>query len=770
MGEEMTTPEQWEDPTGPLKKLAVELRFGEEELQLTEKTYELYYWTERYNVSEQLFRTEDKTNIKERLDDLDDVLLRVRDKYGPALTLQFKSGGVPVLTLNTDYDRAKLDAFYGKFAGSVSLTLEVRIDKQALATYWGLEHTAVIVKLFLYADALVRALSFPLPEIEQGEEALFKDATGQQKVLILVPEHEIELDGEYLAVLGGEAMARWQVYATSTRPNPEGVKFVHTEASEKLRWVQFDLDHLTPHHLNVSWKEPKQGGTGAPPKNAPVALALYGQLFACSLFYMAGHSSLGSGGKGGSNGTAAAAGGAEESPQWVSTFSADKYLTKFDVGDTKKLAEALAEANPEKPWEAALAIAKLATWCYDVPMKRGVAERLSVLQNVVASSMQGNSPSVNCREMARQAVSLYVRAHMRYESFTQKELDKYLTQVKELEDAVEETTKGYNEQVQTLTKSLTDNMLAAVAVVVGSFIAAIFKSPFETNVFLFGTSIYVAYLLVFPVCVGLASAWQRFADSKKSFGKRKREFARMLAETEINQIVGETVTDRESWFRKWFGFTLALYVIVLVLVIVSILTVPSLIKSWGDSFKLNEVSYGESPTSDTVPLIIRGENFNKDKEIIVNVGSYRFTNTDGQTMKVHGTTVLAIMPRQIDLAAITDKSQRLVTVRQGQADAKEIALPEGAAPIPRPVFVSWKRLPAKGGGSLEAYGNNYDSISGISLGGTNWEFKSLDDGKRLEMRVPVTFKEPLASRVLEVTLKNGEKMQATVAINPTKAK
>jgi hypothetical protein len=766
MGEEMTTQERWKDPTGPLKKLAAAFRFEEEKLQLSEGTYELYYWIEQYAVSELLFNSDDKNDIGQRLADLDAVLLEIREKYGPALTLQLKSGGVPVLTLNQDYERVELDKFYGKFASSPSLTLEVRINKQALATFWDLEHAAVIVKLFLYTEALVSALSLPLAEIEQGEEALFKDATGQQKVLILVPEHEIELDGEYLAVVGGEAMARRETYAKSTQPDPEKVKFMYQEASNKLRWVQIDLDHLTPLHLMVRWQNPQEGGRGAPPKDDRVAAALYGQLFACSLLYMASYSSL-DGGKGGAQ---AAAAGAALPPVWVSTFSADKYLTKCDVGDAKKLSEVLEEASADKPWEAALAIAELAKWCYDTQMKRGVGERLGVLQNVVASSMQGNSASVNCRELARQAASLKARAVVRYDSFVQKELDKYLTQVKELEDAIEETTKGYNDQVQTLTKSLTDNMLAAVAVVVGSFIAAIFKSPFETNVFLFGTSIYVVYLLLFPISVGLVSAWQRFDDSKKSFGKRKREFAQRLTETEVNRIVGETVTDRERWFSRWFKFTAVLYAVVLGLVILSIFTVPSLIKSWGDSFELREVSYGEPATGDAVPLIIRGENFNKDKEIVVNVGGSRFTNTDGQTLKVHGTTVLTLMPRQIDLTAISDKSQRLVTVRQGQAGAKEIALPEGAAPIPRPLFVSWKHVPAKGGGSLEAYGSNYNSISRISLGGMSWEFKSLDDGKRLEMRVPVTFKEPLASRVLEVTLKNGEKMQATVAINLTKAK
>lgn len=768
MGEEMTTPARWRHPTEPLQKLAAELRFDEDKLQLSEGLDVLSYTDEQYDVPARLALPADAVEREKRLAALDAALAGAREKYGTSLKFQFKVGSATVLNLD-DYDREKLDDFFNEFGGDV-LTLDIKIDKRELAKHWGFSASKADVKLFLYPAALVRTLSLSLEDIDHGEQALFREATGRKKLLILVPAHKIELDGKYLAVVGGEAIARWEKYATTSRPDPEEVKFVHQEASDKLRWVQLELKHLTPLHLRVGWDETEQGANNMPPKDDAVASALYGQLFACSLLYMAGHSSLGAGGGRGGAKAGATGAGAADVPLWVSTFSADKYLTKFDVGDTKKLTEALGGANAEKPWEAALAIAKLAAWCYNVVNQRGVAERLSVLQNVIASSMQGNSPSINCRELASQAASLYARAEVRYESFTQKELDKYLTQVKELEDAVELTTKGYNEQVQGLTKSLTENMLAAVAVVVGSFIAAVFKSPFETNVFLFGTLIYVAYLLIFPVGVGLVSSWQRFDDLRKSFGNRREEYARRLTEAEVNQIVGKTVTGRERWFFKWFVATILLYAVVLGAVCWSIFTVPTLIKSWGDKFEITGVSYGEPATGEVVPLIIRGENFNKEKEIVVTVDGSSFTNTDGQTLKVHGTTVLTFTPRQVELAAITDKRKRQVTVRQGQAAPKEFALPEGRPPIPQPKFESWKRVPARGGGSLVAHGSNYASISGVSSGGANWAFKASDNGQQLELNVPATLREPLEGRVFEVTLKNGEKMQATVKLNPTKSR
>ena len=55
--------------------------------------------------------------------------------------------------------------------------------------------------------------------------------------------------------------------------------------------------------------------------------------------------------------------------------------------------------------------------------------------------------------------------------------------MKELEETVEDTTKDYNDQVHSLTKTAIDNVLAAVAVIVGSFLAAMFKSPFQEDAF-----------------------------------------------------------------------------------------------------------------------------------------------------------------------------------------------------------------------------------------------------------------------------------------------
>jgi len=310
------------------------------------------------------------------------------------------------------------------------------------------------------------------------------------------------------------------------------------------------------------------------------------------------------------------------------------------------------------------------------------------------------------------------------------------------------------------------SLLAAVGVVVGSFIAAILKSPFEAYIFWFGTGIYLGYLIVFPICVGLISAWQRFKDSQKAFQKRAVVFGKRLSPEEVTEIVSSTVKNSEGRFKKWFSATVVLYVVVVLLVLVAMVKVPREIRKWTDNFELTSVSYDEPANSDVVPLVIRGQNFDKDKEIAVSIGESKFTNTDGQTLKVHGSTVLRLSPQQSDLAT-QSKDSGFILVRQGSAEPQRLSLPSGPAPIPQPVFERWNLTSVPTGGVLEAYGTNFGSISEIRLDGKKINFTVLNTGLKLE--TGNLLKGTWTGRSLDVTLKNGQRFQEIIsAVSSTK--
>ncbi len=568
----MTIRAQLEDPAGPLKKLAALLQIDLPRLWGAELPEKLNF-NEPHLPLDKIGYREDVSINAQKLAGLDEVLREMWTEYGPALTLRLKIPG-EVVTVDAIYKRDKLEEFFKEIHESPDLELQLVIDKKLLLEQKEFRHASVTFRLFLFPEALAGTLSVPLVDLEQGENALLKDFDGESKFMILVPDHDIELNGTYLSVLGRGAIGRWTDYVPSKLGlSRDRIKLVCEEARERLKWVHINLEYLTPLQFQVEWPKPEDEG---PPNDDLIAGPLYAQSLACSLLYMAGHTSSNQRKVAGSNSNHE-----EVDHSWTATFAADKYMVKFRVGDTDELKKVLIEKSTGNPWKTVRLISKRAAWIYED--ERNIGNRLIVLQNVLADSLQDYEPSEALPVLIRRATELCDRVEWGWEAFIGDKLKTYFSQEKELEDIVDSTTKSYNEQVQTLTKALIDNMLAAVGVIVGSFIAAIFNSPFQEYVFWFGTGIYVAYLLVFPGIVGLTSTWQRFSDSKASFKKRERDFTRRLARDQVDQIVGDTVTKKESWFECWFKWTIGLYVAVLVLVVAAMFAVPGMIKSWSDA-------------------------------------------------------------------------------------------------------------------------------------------------------------------------------------------
>lgn len=544
------------------------------------------------------------------------LLPELRTAYGNALTLKLENAGLIEFELSAAKPNEPLDDLKTAIDDGSVLTLNVTIDKAALID------RAVTTHFFLFREALVRWLSQPLTDLDAQ---LFANVPAGRKLVILVASHDILLDGPFLTVAGGRFMS-----GQAGSPVPHGSPEMLALAHITTNWVQFDLNRVTPLHLIFDVRHAAD--------DDPIAAALHAQLFLCSLLYLASRS------------TRDAAARA-----WTCTFAADRQETDIRLKDGQGV-----------PREAAQTLGELARWVYETDRRD---DRFIVLQRTFVDGLQHNSAETNGAEVVRLAPELAKRVKWGWEAFVSGELKKYIEQVKALEDTVSATAKDYNEQVGALATALIANMLAAVGVVLGSFLAAIFKSPFDPNVFRFGTGIYVAYLLLFPMAVGLTATWQRFRKSRDTFEARKKSFAQRLRADPVDSITRSILGKSESWFGWWYFGSILAYAAVVVALIVAIVRVPPAIERWNgnpDEFVLRG-AFRNQPVTGSVT--IRGARLDKEKDIVVTLGRSVFTNaTEPASLKVHGTTSLVFTPQPGDLVAKT------VTVRQGDAGPKSIPL------------------------------------------------------------------------------------------------
>ena len=547
-------------------------------------------------------------------------------------------------------------------------------------------------------------------------------------------------------------MRQWEEYIPSVPPDQRSVEYIRSEAMKNLKWVHFTLNHLTPLQLRVRWESHREGnreGQLTALTNDPIASLLSAHVFACCLLYTADQTVKLSVDE---QHTPSTNGG----PLWQCTYAAEKYVAVLNIGNTEAVRRLLQASAHHDAWAAIDSIAEYTVWAYSG--ERGAADRLGVVQGVIAHDFHSRDIAIDGQELFQHTVVLKQRIEWGWKAFIEGKLETYFSQVREAEQVVDAAIKGYNEQVQLLTKTLIDNMLAAVSIVVVSFIAAVFKDPFNPHIFQFGTALYILYLFVFPMLFGLLSTWQRYKDSQRAFETRKESLSKRLSVDEVEGTVGASVKEREIWFKEWFKKVAVTYIIVLLLLVLSIWHVPNYISAWEDDFTVSNVSFGIAD-SRTAQVRIYGSRFNKEKEIVVKIGDVQFTNVNSPSLLVHGTTVLVLAAQQKDFGVDgTD-----IQVRQGKALSFSLYL-SGPSPIPEPNVEKWDSIFEGESKNIMLHGLNFDSIARVVFQDQELDHKTSEDGKKMELVISNHITKHPGEREIRFILNNGSSISRKLRV------
>jgi hypothetical protein len=161
-----------------------------------------------------------------------------------------------------------------------------------------------------------------------------------------------------------------------------------------------------------------------------------------------------------------------------------------------------------------------------------------------------------------------------WRAFIEDRLGQYLEQERQLETLVNDVVRKFGERSAALTKSLSDTLLAAIAALIGSAIAAAFKTPFNSGLFRVGMLAYAGYVLIFPGSYGLGSQVGQYIDESRAFEHDKRRFQMLLGPVRVNAIVSDRITKAGTRYWCWFGLTVEGYVLAIAAAIVAAVVVP----------------------------------------------------------------------------------------------------------------------------------------------------------------------------------------------------
>ncbi len=171
--------------------------------------------------------------------------------------------------------------------------------------------------------------------------------------------------------------------------------------------------------------------------------------------------------------------------------------------------------------------------------------------------------------------------------------------MRELDDVVDATADAYGERTASITDKLTTSMLAAVAALIGSFIAAAFSKPFNADLFRIAMWTYAAYLAVFPAGLGLWVQCAQYRDLGQRFTRRRAQFDSLLGADYVQDKIGTRIKDAQSRWKQFFAVALVLYTSVVAGAAIAGAELPRLVSGSSTSTVIKSNTPG--PTSKATP-------------------------------------------------------------------------------------------------------------------------------------------------------------------------
>jgi hypothetical protein len=195
------------------------------------------------------------------------------------------------------------------------------------------------------------------------------------------------------------------------------------------------------------------------------------------------------------------------------------------------------------------------TWCYrrhgEADDPDWVADRLPFLQTRLAQTLEPLPEGDRLAGLLKSLPHILIGIEWHWKAFIEGKVGEYLQQVNQVEDLVGATTGSIAKETADLTKGLGDAILAAVAALIGSFIAAAFSDPFDAGLFTIGLRVYAIYVLAFPCIIGLLSSNTALTAIQREFNARVERFKETIYPGKVEAIVDKRVDRAMGSYRHW---------------------------------------------------------------------------------------------------------------------------------------------------------------------------------------------------------------------------
>jgi hypothetical protein len=475
------------------------------------------------------------------------VVERLLASYGDTITAEFKYEDLSQLTIKSALTADVFRQEQADFESGSSYELGLRIDKRALLDQvLGPEAARGSVQYFFAASVeslLARGL-------DQLETAIWADATEPRR--LLVGDTELHRSGPAFQIVGGSYLAQ---ELPALDPLPErtraSIERMRSDREEQISWDYPWVQRLTPLQLQL---DGESGGSDLEKLFAAGYIQLC-LLYTCDRARRRRH----------------AAGQWEAWPE----YQGGQVTVRVPLREAQPIAAPVTGA-------VVAGFAGLVDWCYrlrDEGTTRDWApDRLRFTQVRIAQVLEPVPEADRLASLVGQVTDIVAALDDQWRAFIEDRFTQYLDKERQLETAVNEVVITFGNKTTELTKGLSDTLLAAVAALIGSAIAAAFKTPFNAPLFRVGVLAYAGYALIFPGLYGLGSQAGQFLQIGQTFDHEQTRFNTLLGRERTDKIVDGRPEQARRRYWKWFGLTVFGYVIAIGGAIAAAVLIPSIIR------------------------------------------------------------------------------------------------------------------------------------------------------------------------------------------------
>ena len=165
-----------------------------------------------------------------------------------------------------------------------------------------------------------------------------------------------------------------------------------------------------------------------------------------------------------------------------------------------------------------------------------------------------------------------------WKSIMQEKITDFYNTTKTFSEFCNETFNKLSENLFSMQKSLTDNVLAAIGILIGSIIATLLDiTGLNENIIKYSLWIYAAYLFVFALCYNMSLYSKKFEIISEQIEKNIKKYKSQIPKEKVDELleVWQIESIKKTFVNRFF-ITIILFEFIIFFIILASKKLPDL--------------------------------------------------------------------------------------------------------------------------------------------------------------------------------------------------